>query len=108
MNPFPPVIKLGSHWEGEVVDIDDLGNVVTNILVSEVKPLAKASTLWIEFVNTPVSIRGLSTRRVEENPGKLVALEGRQGTIEIIFSGGSAAAQAKLKVGDKISLYFRS
>lgn len=103
-----PVIKQGSHWQGEVLAVDSLGNVLTNFVVAELKPLAKTSTLWIEFEKTPVTVRGLSKTLAEGSPGKLLALEGAKGTLEIAVNQGNAALLTHLSVGDRVDVYFRA
>lgn len=82
------------------------GNLVTNFRADEVRPLAASSKLWIEFEKSHATVRGLADAVSE--PGKLVAIEGVGGFIEIAVVQGSAAAQTGLAAGDRVSAYFRS
>lgn len=106
--PFPVVLKHGSLWQGEVLVIDAYGNVVTNLRGSEVKPLAASSKLWIEFEKTQATVRGLSETYASAEPGKLIALEGSSGFIEIAVNQGNAASQTRLEIGDRVNAHFRS
>ncbi len=105
--PFPSVRKSGAQWLGEVLVVDAFGNVVTNFRASEVRPLAKASTMWIKFEVAKATVRGLSRTYSDGEGGKLMALEGSSGFIEIAINQGNASEKTKLVAGDKVTIHFR-
>lgn len=104
--PFPHVIKTGAMWMGEILAVDRFGNLITNFRTNEINPLAEKSRMWIE-INEKATIRGLSESYAAVEPGKLLAIGGSAGFVEISVRDGNAARQTKLNVGSKISLYFR-
>lgn len=106
--PFPVVLKHGSMWQGEVLAIDVFGNLITNVRIDEIKPYARSSKLWIEFDKNSTTIRGLSTTYSAVDVGKLCAIEGSHGYIEIAVNGGNAAASTALAIGDRVTFHFRT
>jgi S-adenosylmethionine hydrolase len=106
--PFPIVLKNGAMWQGEVIAIDDFGNLITNVKSDELRPYANASKLWIEFDDSATTIRGLSTSYADVDIGKLCALEGSSGFIEIAANQEDAADITGLLVGDRITFHFRT
>ena len=106
--PGASILKQGSHWQGEVQQIDDSGNLITNFNFAELHPLAEASKLWIGFEKSSLTVRGLQAPGAAPEPGKLCATQGLGGLLEITVIGGSAAAQTNAAVGDRVDIFFRS
>ena len=106
--PFPVVLKHGSMWQGEVLAVDGFGNLITNVRCSEIRPYANASKLWVEFEGTASTIRGLSPSYGAVEAGKLCAVEGSSGFIEIAVNEGSAADVTTLDAGDRVTFHFRT
>ena len=85
---------------GEIIAIDRFGNLMTNI---EARHLAGTPTkLTIYFRNK--TIRGLRTSYAEVKKGKLLAILGSMGFLEIATNQGSAQAILKAKIGDQIKI----
>jgi S-adenosylmethionine hydrolase len=106
--PFPPVRKLGSMWKVQIIAVDTFGNLVTNLRSDEVAPLAAKSKLWFELGSYPATIRGLSDTYTSVESGKLLAVEGSAGFVEISVREGNASALTRLSPGDEISVHFRT
>lgn len=106
--PFPPVNKLGSLWRIQVIAVDGFGNLVTNLRSDEVAPLAAKSKLWFELGAYPATLRGLSDTYTSVEPGRLLAVQGSAGFVEISVRDGNAAALTHLGPGDEISVNFRT
>ncbi len=106
--PFPVVDKTGAMWSGEVLTIDRFGNLITNFKTEEIAPLANKSKLWIELRGRAETIRGISDSYSSVAPGKILAIEGSSGFIEISLRDGNAANKTGLKTGDPITLHFRT
>lgn len=106
--PFPLVNKMGAMWSGEVLAVDRYGNLVTNFRGAEIAPLANKSKIWIEMHNVPETIRGISDTYASVAPGKLLALDGSSGFVEISVRDGSAAQKTGLKEGSPLTLHFRT
>jgi S-adenosylmethionine hydrolase len=99
--PSPRVTREGS-LVGEIVSIDHFGNLVTNIPAVQ---LPAAGPLEIRVGKS--SIRELSPSYGSGPKGKLLALLGSSGTLEISVSQGSAARKTAAQVGDKVRVIHR-
>jgi S-adenosyl-L-methionine hydrolase (adenosine-forming) len=106
--PFPAVKKVGSFWRGQILAVDGFGNLVTNIRSEELAALATKAKPWFEFKVYAGSIRGLSESYASVEPGKLLALAGSAGFIEISVRDGNAAAETRLAAGDEVQVHFRT
>lgn len=100
---FPEVNKMGSKWTGEVLAIDRYGNLITNFDAGEVGALAESSKPWFD-----VGVRRLSHAYADVKWGALLAIAGSAGFIEISIRDGNAAQKLNKKVGDKISIEFKT
>ncbi len=105
---FPKVNKVGSMWKGEVLCVDGFGNLITNFETKDVEQFSKAAKLWIELGEPPITIRGLASSYSSVEKGKLLAIGGSVGFLEISVRDGSAAKQSHLSSGSRITLYFRT
>jgi len=95
-----PQVRADGTIVGAVIHIDRFGNLITSIMS---KDLANHSLLREGIVK----IKGQSIPRIvntyaEVQPGKLLALIGSEGHLEISVSGGSASRTLGAKVGDKV------
>jgi len=105
--PFPAVQKTGSKWVGEVMGVDKFGNVITSFRSEEVAGFAKKSKVWFDFGMGRPTVRGLSPSYASVEKGRLLAIEGSTGFIEISAREANAAQKLGLTPGDKINLMFR-
>jgi len=105
---FPAVKKTGASWEGEILAVDTYGNLITNFRSEEILDLAEHSKLWFDWEGKSPAVRGLAKSYSEADPGKLLAIEGSAGFIEISVRDGNAAKETGLKVGSKINVQFRT
>jgi len=74
---------------GEVIWIDDFGNLITNITADMLAPFAGRSDITIEIRNQ--TIHGLSRAYADHRARSLLALIGSTGHLEIASAGSSAA-----------------
>jgi len=86
----------GDIIKGEVIFIDNFGNLITNIEASE-----------IPFVNFVVELSGTKSIKhfryySEVSRGEILAITGSSGYIEISVREGSAAQILKARLGDKV------
>ncbi len=84
---------------GEVLTIDRFGNAITNLVAYAAHSRAA----------TTVELGGMHARVVrtygDAAPGELVALVGSSGFVEVAVRDGSAAAQYRLRRGERVVLH---
>lgn len=99
--PSPRVTREGA-LEGDIVSVDHFGNLVTNIPADRIP-----STGSVEIRVGKHSLRGVSRSYGAGPKGKLLALLGSSGTLEISVTQGSASRKTGAKVGDKVRVIQR-
>lgn len=93
----PPTQRGPGEWVGEVLFVDDFGNVITNLAGNLVR------------TGSVVHIAGREVDRVvrtygEAAPGDLVVLVSSCGHAELALVNGDAAAQLQVRVGSEVFL----
>jgi hypothetical protein len=90
-----PVRQSGGSWLGEVVHVDQCGNLVTSLRGAQ-------ASAGQSFEIAGERIRGLSRTYADVGPGELVAYVGSSGYLEIAVREGSAATTLGADVGDPV------
>ncbi|WP_370573160.1 S-adenosyl-l-methionine hydroxide adenosyltransferase family protein [Methanomethylovorans sp.] len=94
-------VELGANFiSGHVIDIDDFGNVITNIQASDVFKKFHFEEHVRVFGKT-ISFLGTYGYAGE---GELLALIGSHGFLEIAVNGKSAAKRLKIQRGDEVRI----
>jgi len=100
--PRPRIVPPDA-LRGEVIYIDHFGNLITNIPAEMLgEPGAPAGRLVIRVAR--VTVRGLSRSYADVPGGKLLALVGSTGFLEIAASGGSARQITGAARGDSVEV----
>lgn len=102
----PNFAKFSQNKEtlvGEVLHIDDFGNIITNIHAKEAEPFLKG-TLQIELASLITLKVKFSRTYADARPKEPLTLIGSHGYLEIAVYQGNAAAKFSIKIGDKIRL----
>jgi S-adenosyl-L-methionine hydrolase (adenosine-forming) len=94
-NPQP--VQQGETWVGEIVSIDNFGNLSTNITT---KHLAGKTVLAVEAGNE--SINGLASTFGDRPVGELTAMIGTEDDLIIAVVQGNAAERLHIKPGDTV------
>lgn len=94
-------------WTGTVVAVDQHGNLVTNFISDEVQSLSEKAKVWIELPGRPDTIRSISKTFTDVAVGKVLAVQGSKGYVEISVRDGDAAKTLSLRPGDTLKLHFR-
>ncbi len=100
---LPPLVpeKLRCGLRGEVIWIDRFGNLVTTVRKQDLEDLAPREAWRTAIVTVgSTSIRGIS--KTYGDGGRLVALVGSTGRLEVSVSAGSAAHELGAELGDAI------
>jgi len=101
-----PSVKAG-RIDGEVLHIDDFGNVITNISAKHLSEIAvkEGNYLSIKLNKKSARLKYCSTYgKVKVN--ELLTLIGGHGFFEVAMNQGNAAAKLKAKKGTGIRVWF--
>jgi S-adenosylmethionine hydrolase len=108
MTTVPPVEKMGSLWKAQVVAVGANGNLLTNLRNEDVAPLAQKSKVWFEIGLNTTTVRGLYDSATEAPTGRLAAIQGLDGFVEITIVDGDAAKATNLAAGSPVTVNFRT
>ncbi len=97
--PWPTPSRGRGGWLGQVVYVDRFGNAITNLETASVLG-AGGAVGWVVLPQRRRCRVGACYQAA--GPGRLVAVPGSSGCLEIAVNGGSAAALHGLKVGSPI------
>ena len=100
---FARVIRTPDSLAGEVLHVDDFGNIITNIHSKEITAF-RESIIQIEFPSHPPRQMKVSTTYADAKPQEPLALIGSHQYLEIALNRGNAAGIFSVKAGDKITL----
>ena len=106
--PFPVLEKTGSRWRGEVIAADHYGNLITNIPVADARAYEAGAKLWFELDGFSETVRGLRRSYSEAEPGKVIAVAGSTGFVELAVRDGSARERTGAREGSAVALHFRT
>lgn len=96
---FPEPVKTAKGWRGEVIEVDNFGNLTCNF-PSELATDPKKVKLQIQnFI-----IEHLHNTYGEVESGKLIALINDNNQIEIAVSGGNASLTLDAGIGTPVAL----
>lgn len=90
---------------GEVLHVDNFGNIITNISGKELARTRGASVVNVKLGNQKLKLK-FCIAYGEAKPQKPLALIGSHGYLEIALNQGNAAEKFKAKLGDRIKLSF--
>lgn len=98
-----PTLRANNELKGEVLHIDDFGNLITNITSSDLARLGEKTTkpLSIRLKDTVLRLR-LRKTYGETRPKSTLALVGSHDFLEIAVNHGNASRRLKAKVGDSL------
>jgi S-adenosylmethionine hydrolase len=92
----------GGVWQGEILNVDHFGNLVTNLRLPATDAQHLASAPQFAVVVGGERLAGLSRTFADVEPGELVAYAGSGGYLEIAVREGSAATRLGVDIGDRI------
>jgi S-adenosyl-L-methionine hydrolase (adenosine-forming) len=97
---FMKVTRTQGILLGEILHVDDFGNLVTNIHVKEIAEFGPE--IQVEVASYTPQPMKLSTTYAEAKPKEPLALIGSHTYLEIALNQGNAAVKFGAKAGDKI------
>jgi S-adenosylmethionine hydrolase len=96
---LPTVKKSGHKLVGQIIHIDNFGNLVSNVS-RQVLKMKNAARVRIKNKLIPAISRTFS----DVGPGELVAYIGSSSLMEIGINLGNASQALRAKVGDKVEI----
>jgi len=100
--PFPRMVREGV-MAGEILHIDRFGNLITNISYEDLaRLLGKREEARLAFRLGGAMIEGLRSFYGEGEKGKLEAIIGNSGHLEIFVNQGNASLIAEKRKGDEV------
>ncbi len=99
---FSKVSRSKNLLIGEVLHVDDFGNIITNISAKDITEFEEGMLL-VELPNQKVQVK-VSRAYADSKPQEPLAIIGSHNYLEIALNQGNAAAKFGSKAGDKITL----
>jgi S-adenosylmethionine hydrolase len=101
---FAQVFITADEAVGEVLHVDDFGNVITNIKAKDAEAF-RGDIMQIQLAHAqPLQVKKLYKAYADGAPQEPLVLIGSHGYLEVAVNQGSAAAKFSLKVGDQVRL----
>jgi S-adenosyl-L-methionine hydrolase (adenosine-forming) len=97
---WPEVTKTAGEVRGEIIYIDNFGNLITNVHERDLKPLARA-TVAISLAD--LTIRGIAPNYAS-TPAGYAALINSWGLLEISCFNGHADQRSGADIGDPVHI----
>jgi S-adenosylmethionine hydrolase len=101
---FAKVISEKEMLVGQVIHVDDFGNIITNIGAKDLKPMRTAKTVKLRMKNTRFTLE-LCRAYGEAEDQEPLAIIGSHNFLEVSINRGDASKFFKVKNGDKVILY---
>ena len=100
---FTKVTRSKDALAGEVLHVDDFGNIITNIHSKDIAAF-REGIVQVELPNQTPQQMKVSRTYADAKPQEPLALIGSHSYLEIALNQGNAAAKFFAKAGDKITL----
>ncbi len=97
---FANIKQISSTFVGEVLNVDDFGNIITNISQKE---MAQANLINIKFQNLSLNL-ALGKTYAQAKLNEPIALIGGHGFLEIGLNQASAAEKYSVNAGDDVEV----
>ncbi|MEM3442484.1 MAG: S-adenosyl-l-methionine hydroxide adenosyltransferase family protein [Candidatus Bathyarchaeia archaeon] len=101
---FAEAVRNGNTVVGEVIHVDDFGNIITNLQEGELEPLNAGEIIAVKVNNRRITLK-LCKAYAEVKKQEPLAIIGSHGFLEISINQGNAAKKFGAKVEDKVTLY---
>jgi S-adenosylmethionine hydrolase len=100
---FTKVTLRNNVLIGEVLHVDNFGNIITNISEKEVARIRTADVINVELSTQKLKLKLCKTYG-EVKPQEPLILIGSHNYLEVAINQGDAAAEFRTKLGDKIKV----
>ena len=97
------IVRKTNSLVGEVLHVDDFGNIITNFGKKQLKSLDVTSKINVKLRHVKLTLN-LCKAYAEAKPKKPLAIIGSHNFLEISLNRGNAAKKYGTKAGDKVEL----
>jgi hypothetical protein len=104
MPEFARVAERKNMLVGEVLHVDNFGNIITNFGESELDQISTKTAVKLKLKNVMLRLK-LCKAYADVNPHEPLAIVGSHDFLEISINQGNAAEVFKVHDGDKVILY---
>ena len=101
---FAKVVREKDRLVGEVIHVDDFGNIITNIRSKDLNWMKTGKVIKVKVKNRGLTMKFCSVY-AEVGAKKPLALIGSHGFLEISVNQGNASRAFRVKSGDKVTFY---
>ena len=101
---FAKITKGGNRLEGQVIHIDDFGNIITNFTEKEFKTTKIKGKVNVKIGRTKLRL-ALCIAYGDVKKGLPLAIIGSHNFLEISVNQGNAAKTFKTQIDDKVVIY---
>jgi hypothetical protein len=101
---FAKVVRKKTSLVGEVIHVDDFGNIITNIGQKELAPMGTNKAMKVKVKNTWFTMKFRKAYGEVEAQEPLVLI-GSHNFLELSINQGDASRVFKIKNGDKVVVY---
>lgn len=101
---FARIIRKRDSFLGEVIHIDDFGNIITNFGARELEAVKTKSSVSVKVKNVKLTLK-LCKAYGDVEKQQPLAIIGSHNFLEISMNQGSAANVLKVEAGDEVVLY---
>jgi len=105
MPKFAKITKTKTMLTGEIIHIDGFGNIITNLREEDCEIMGMKKTVDLKLKDTRLKLK-LCKAYSEVKAQQLLAIIGSHNFLEISINQGNAAENFKIRVGDKVTLYY--
>jgi hypothetical protein len=104
MPAFAKIARKRDMLVGEVIHVDDFGNIITNLGEKELESVGVNSMVDIRLGNSGLKLKFCKVYGEVEGRNGLVLI-GSHGFLEVAINQGNAAEVFAARVGDEVTLY---
>ena len=101
---FAKIVRRGNILIGEVIHVDDFGNIITNLGEKELELMEIGHTVNVKLGNAKLALKLCKTYS-EVQLHKPLALIGSHNLLEISINQGNASETFKVEGGSKVTLH---